>query len=60
MAKKPSEKDIAKQQARLRVKYPQMYKDVEADVSYLANLPPGLRKDLEVMVTKKLKKIYGG
>jgi len=57
--KEPSEKDIAKQQAELRRKYPQMYEDVQSDVNYLAGLPPELRKDvLKKTGGKRLKRRY--
>ena len=47
---------------RLKRKYPQMYESAitAREKSRLKGLSPGDRKEMERMVGKKLKKIYGG
>lgn len=64
MAKKkvvqPTEKEQGIIQNRLKGKYRQMYESVPSDMRYLSGIPPELRKNLEKMVTKRLKKVYGG
>lgn len=57
---KPTPKEKAKITARLGRKYPQMYETAMTarEKSRLKGLSPSDRKALEVMVGKKLKKIY--
>lgn len=47
---------------RLKKKYPQMYESAmtSRERSRLKGLSPGDRKEMERMVGKKLKKLYGG
>lgn len=57
---KPTPKERKKITARLKRKYPQMYESAMTarERGRLKGLSPGDRKALEVMVGKKLKKIY--
>ena len=66
MAKKkvvqPTIKEKGVIQNRLKGKYPQMYEvaATQAEKNSMAGLSPGDRKELEKMIGKKLKKLYGG
>jgi len=59
---KPTHKEKEIIRGRLQRKYPQMYESAmtAAERSRLKGLSPGDRKEMERMVGKKLKKLYGG
>ncbi|MCK4820550.1 hypothetical protein KA005_32595 [bacterium] len=59
---KPTHREKGIIRGRLQRKYPQMYESAitSRERSRLKGLSPGDRKEMERMVGKKLKKLYGG
>ena len=59
---KPTAAEQKKITARLKKKYPQMYETrmTKREKKVISRASPADRKELERMVGKKLKKLYGG